>query len=105
MELKIFSLLSCLTLSNIWLYQVNEQNKINGNQTTGLTSGLISGTDWENLYRYYYVNLSRGLEDDNMPKSITVSDYNNNLVAADYLFFVVSKKNFTIDCNTGKIIK
>ena len=87
-----------------WLYQVNETFKINGNQSTGLASGLYSQNDFENGMRYYWCSLFRGFEDDKMPKSITVQGVNNSKLSADYLCFIVSAKSFNVNCANGKVV-
>jgi hypothetical protein len=53
---------------------------------------------------YYFVNLSRKLEEDTMPKSITVMGKNNSKVTADYLIFVVSKKSLVLNTSTGRVV-
>jgi hypothetical protein len=46
---------------------------LNGGQTTGLSSGLISEQAFTFGYRYYYANISRRLpEDDVFPKSVLI---------------------------------
>ncbi len=48
-------------------------NSINGNQTDGLTSGLISFDKWNSSYGYWYVDTSRMLPvDEPVPKSISI---------------------------------
>ena len=78
--------------------------KINGNQSTGLSSGLLSFAQWENLYRYYWISLYRQNDGDNeLAKSITISGINNSNLEANYLVYIVSKKSMNLNCATGKI--
>ena len=79
-------------------------NAVNSGLSTGLNSGLIDQLGFENIYRYYYVNLERRLTDNITPKSITVTGVNNNAVACDYHIFVITRKQVNIDCSTGRIV-
>jgi hypothetical protein len=88
-----------------FMYHFQDFNRLNGNNSLGLNSGLISQKQWEDYYRYYFVALNRKLEEDNMPKSITVSGYNNSNVTADYIVFVITKKSFVINTSTGRVTK
>jgi hypothetical protein len=40
--------------------QLAHSNQLNGGMTTGMSSGLIGEHEFSNLYRYYYVDASRG---------------------------------------------
>ena len=78
--------------------------KINGNQSS-LCSGLISQKSWENLYRYYFINLNRKLDDDVTPKSITIMGKNNSTkdLACDFLVYVIQRKSMLINTSTGRV--
>jgi hypothetical protein len=79
-------------------------NGINGNASTGLTSGLVNELKWANNYRYYVCNLGRGDDDDSVNKSIIVSGINNTLLTADYLVYVVYRKKAVINTQSGKLV-
>ncbi len=85
------------------MYELKGCNAINGGLTNAITSGLLSKTDFENAYHYYYVNLERRLKDDMSGKSISVLCTNNNRVPIDLVCFVVVKKTMIIDIETGQI--
>lgn len=88
-----------------FIYNFQDFNRINGNQSLGLGSGLISEQQWSDYYRYYFVNLSRKLEEDTQPKSLNVQATNNSKVTADYIVFVISKKSFMLNTSTGRVTK
>ena len=56
------------------------------------------------MYRYYFVDLSRGSnEDDQTPRDIRLTCSNDNLVPIDLYIFVLQTKQFVVNCSTGKI--
>ena len=103
--------------------QIAGLKSTNGGQEYGLSSCLISKSDWENMYRYwkpsnsgprfcchspypgneeyYYVNFPNNTNDSSA--SISLSCYNNNAVAVDLLIFVMSEKTALIDIITGQV--
>ena len=81
--------------------QIAGLKSTNGGQEYGLSSCLISKSDWENMYRYYYVNFPNNTNDSSA--SISLSCYNNNAVAVDLLIFVMSEKTALIDVITGQV--
>ena len=67
-----------------------------------LTSGLINQESWDNNYRYYYTDLSRKLQDNQM-KSIQIIGRNATLKRMDlHIYLIYSKQGF-LDCLTGKL--
>ena len=76
---------------------------INGGDSTGLASGLIGFTEWDNNYKYYYVNLSRRLPSDNLGKSVSILGQNNNALAMDLYIFIEVEKSMIIDIETGRV--
>lgn len=53
--------------------QLARSNQLNGSVTTGLASGLIGEEEFSNLYKYYYVDCSRGrVGEAGVSKSIQV---------------------------------
>jgi hypothetical protein len=87
-----------------FLYHFNEFLRINGNKSS-LCSGLISQQAWENLYRYYFINLNRKLDDDVTPKSITIMGKNNSTqgLVCDFLVYVIQRKSMLINTSTGRV--
>jgi hypothetical protein len=86
-------------------WEVFQQNvmgveSINGGQTIGLTSGLISERHWKNNYQYYVFDCSRS-DNENMPVGIELIGINNSLVALDLHVFCEIKKEFVVDLATG----
>ena len=76
---------------------------INGGDSIGLASGLIGFTEWDNIYKYYYVNLARRLPSDNLGKSVSILGQNNNSLAMDLYIFIEVEKSMIIDIETGRV--
>jgi len=77
-------------------------NQLNGNLTTGLTSGQISEDDFSRGYRYYYGDCSRALpSEENVSRSVQVIGTNSSSVPCDIFVFVEFMKELTIDLTTG----
>jgi hypothetical protein len=82
--------------------QLMSANQLNGNLTTGLTSGQISEDDFARGYRYYYGDCSRALpSEENVSRSVQIIGENKSLVACDLYVFVEFMKEITIDLTTG----
>ena len=82
--------------------QLMSANQLNGNLTTGLTSGQISEDDFARGYRYYYGDCSRSLpSEENVSRSVQVIGENKSLVPCDLYVFVEFMKEITIDLTTG----
>lgn len=76
---------------------------INGAMSTGLSSGLLTHLDFQMLYRYYLVNLSRRLpNEDGTPKSIQILGTNNTPLTMDLFVFVEYGRQNTVDVVTGQ---
>ena len=79
---------------------------INGGRTDGLSSGLISQTDFLNNYGYLVANVSRRLpENDRTPQSVQVLGKNLTQVPIDLYVFCVFETEMTIDLYSGKRLK
>lgn len=77
-------------------------NSINGDQTDGLCSSLISLLDFETSYNYYYVDVSRMLEiETSVPKSISIQGQNLSAKAIDLIVFIAYKQTLKVDVLTG----
>ena len=88
-------------LFNWELYGVNS---INGGQELGLSTGLLNYTDFQNNYKYIYVNLERRLTDNTSYKSISINGKNPHNVDINYHIFVLSKKKVHLNVETGKLV-
>jgi hypothetical protein len=88
-----------------FMNEVVSMNSINGAKSTGLMSGLISSYDWDNLYRYYVIDLSRRLPaDDKIPRSLSIQGINNTSKTIDYICFIEFSRKIIIDTLTGAIV-
>jgi hypothetical protein len=86
--------------------QLDESNQLNGNLTTGLTSGLISEASFQNGMRYYYGNCARQLPSEmGVSRSIQIQGQNASLREINILVFVEFKRSITIDILTGARIE
>ena len=88
-----------------YMYHFQDFNRLNGNTSLGIGSGLISQFEWESYYRYYFCNLSRKFEEDTMHKSLNISGKNASNVACDYVVYVLSKKSILVNTSTGRVSK
>ena len=87
-----------------FLQELYGENAINGNLTTGLKSGLIDQLGFENIFRYYYVNLERRSDDNVSKKSITMSGQNLSGVNIDIFTCIITRNSLVLDVETGKIV-
>jgi hypothetical protein len=84
-------------------YELFGANAVNGSQSSGLNSSLIGFVDFQNIYKYYFVNVARRLPSDTLGKSVAILGTNNNSLAMDLHTFVVYEKSMIIDTESGKI--
>jgi hypothetical protein len=89
-----------------WLQEVRGSNALNGGISLGLSSGLLSQNDWENGYRFIYVDLSRRVSqpNDDISRSIQVIFTNSASFCCDYYFIIGYEKQLTISTSTGSLI-
>jgi hypothetical protein len=89
-----------------YLYETRQSGSINGGQSTGLSSGLLSYQDWCYGYRYFYVDLSRRTSQasDNISRSISITGKNGSQVAMDYYVVVNYGRELNISTLTGALI-
>ena len=79
---------------------------LNAGQVTGLCSSRISRQDYENNYKYYVVDCSRRMpEDENTPVSLTVSGNILSPKELEFFCFIEKSKNCIIDISTGQRLK
>jgi len=77
-------------------------NAVNGGLTDGVNSGLINQLDFETMYNYYAVNVSRCLPiEEAVPKSVNIIGQNLTGVTLDLYVFVNYKTSVSIDILTG----
>ena len=85
--------------------QLSGCNSINGDQTDGLTSSLISLLDFETAYNYYYVDVNRMLDiERSVPKSVSIQGQNLSAKAVDLIVFIAYKQSLKVDVLTGNRI-
>jgi hypothetical protein len=87
--------------------QLVSSNQLNGGLTTSLSSGLVSKTDFQSLYRYYYGNCGRSLpSEEGVSKAIQIQGTilvpsGSPIAAVDLMVFVEFEREITIDVRTG----
>jgi len=102
---NIFSQNELYDFSN-WLDELSRINSVNGGQTTGLSSGLLSEFDFQSIYRYYVVDLSRGYKaDDYIPKSILINGTVGTSKILELFCFIEYERKLVVDILTGSIVK
>ena len=89
-----------------WLNEVRGSNALNGGISLGLTSGLLSQNDWENGYRFCYIDLSKRMSqaNDDISRSIQVSFTNAASYTMDYFYIIGYEKQLQISTSTGALI-
>ena len=89
-----------------WLQEVRGSNAINGGIPLGLSSGLLSQNDWENAYRFCYIDLSKRMSqsNDDISRSIQVSFTNAASYTMDYFYIIAYEKSINISTSTGALI-
>lgn len=81
-------------------------NSVNSNETDGVTSGLISQKDYELLYCYHYVDVSRMLTiEESVPKSVSIIGQNMSSRALDLYCYISYGQAIMVDVVTGIRIK
>lgn len=83
--------------------ELQSVNAINGGLVTGLTSGLISETDFQYMYRYYICDVSRRLPaEDRVPKSVQILGTNMSQQPITLYTFIEMEKEIEVDLITGQ---
>ena len=71
----------------------------------GVSVGLINQSWWE-YSRFYYVNIERTASADKLgPRNINISFTNGGLVNIDVMVFIFYSDQFSININTGLVLK
>jgi len=82
--------------------QLATSNQLNGGQTTGLASGLIGLDDFDNLYRYHYVDCSRGRPGESgVPRSIQILGQVVGDIPVTLMVFATFTKEIKLDVRNG----
>jgi hypothetical protein len=90
----------------VFLEQLVSSNQLNGSLTTSLQSGQVGFSDFENLYRYYYGNISRSIpSEDGVAKAVQVLGTNNSTQNINFIVFLEFERTMTIDLRTGARIE
>lgn len=85
-----------------WINNLSGVHSVNGNLTDGITSGLIDQQGFENIYCYYYVDVSRQLPvEASVPKSVQVVGQNMSARQVDLFVFCEYSAKISIDALTG----
>jgi hypothetical protein len=88
---------------SVFTDELQSVNAINGGLVTGLTSGLISETDFQYMYRYYICDVSRRLPaEDAVPKAVQILGKNTSLQPITIFTFIEHEKQIDIDLITGQ---
>jgi hypothetical protein len=83
--------------------ELQSVNAINGGLVTGLTSGLISETDFQYMYRYYICDVSRRLPaEDRVPKSVQILGQSVCQQPITLYTFIEFEREIEIDLITGQ---
>ena len=85
-----------------WVNNLQGWKSVNGGKTDGLNSGLISQLDFETSYRFYCVDVGRGLPvEEAVPKSVSIIGKNESAKDIDLIVFISYKNRVDIDVITG----
>ena len=89
-----------------WIEEVRGSNSLQGGIQTGLASGLLSQSDYENGYGFIYVDLSRkqSQASDDVARSIQIVGTNNGRVSMDLYCIIGYEREITISTATGSLI-
>jgi hypothetical protein len=89
----------------MWLEQVYGINAVNGGQVDGVCSSLIGQQDFEMLYNYYVVDVSRKLPvEESVPMSISIVGTSLSANPVNLYIFVEYGVEVSIDILTGSRI-
>jgi len=85
--------------------QLAMSNQLNGSLTTGIGSGQIGFTEFEQLYRYYYVNASRGMPQDmGVARSVQIQGTIQSAATITLLVFLEFERSITVSVSSGQIV-
>ena len=87
-----------------FVQQLSASNQLNGGLTTAMASGLVSKSDFQSLYRYYYGNCSRSLPSEyGVAKSVQILGTIASSIqqTVDIMVFCSYERSVTVDVRTG----
>ena len=86
--------------------EVSGSKSLNGGLSTGLSSGLIGQSDWENGYGWVYADLSRKVSQasDDVSRSYQVLFTNNSNVQCDYIIIIGYEREIGISLANGALV-
>jgi len=85
--------------------QIASSNQLNGSLTTGIGSGQIGYNEFEQLYRYYYVNAARGMPQDmGVAKSVQIQGTIQSAATITLLVFLEFERSITVSVSSGQIV-
>jgi len=89
-----------------YLQEVRASNSINGGLSLGMSSGLLSQSDFENGYRIHYFDLSRKVSQasDDISRSLQVVFTNASKVSMDYYYVIGYCREIQISTSTGSLV-
>lgn len=88
-----------------YLETVQSDGAVNGALQAGISSGLISQSDWETGYGFRVIDLSRKVEQNDLSvQSVSVQFKNLSAVVCDYLVMVYYEKSCALDTARGLIV-
>lgn len=89
-----------------WQQENRASNSINGGLTLGMSSGILSQSDFENGYGYIYVDLSRKISQssDDISRSIQVVGTNSSLCMVDYHCVISYEREIVLSTSTGSLV-
>jgi len=87
--------------------QLISSNQLNGSLTTGLSSGQIGFSDFEQLYRYYYCYCGRGSPQDmGVSKSVQIQgELKTSATSVSLLCFLEFSRSITINVASGQRVE
>ena len=89
-----------------YLQYFKSQNAINGGISNGISSGLISQSQWEQGYGYRVVDLTvKNKANDLAGEQITVQMLNSSGRTMDYIVLVYYEKNILLDTERGLVMQ
>lgn len=88
-----------------YLQNLNGQHGLSANQISGLVSSRINMVDFQNIYSYFVVDLSRRLpEQDLISSSIKIRGKVASPLSLEFHCFIEVEKIIELDCLTGALI-
>lgn len=88
-----------------FIQEFNGKQGVNGSREYGVSSGLINLNDYQGVFGYYCVDLSRHTKEDvDKPFSVRITGNIKSPKAMDFLCFWTVQKEVIFDIATGVIV-